>query len=234
MDTKFTDREDRGLVPFASQLRHFPLRPRLLHPGAFLQRRRARSPTWSIRSTGSEGVFAWRNGKAKLFPHFWVGDRVCLWSEAGSQSGPGASASGKTPQSPAADPPPLLTPAGLRTLLYCCLVLLIGYFLGGMKTTWERQMTEEGAVYHYGLWTGLRPGLHEQLAQADDHLGKIAAAVAPLAKEHVELSGDDGAEKKEQWAAVSDTLTVTRGPRRRQKLGRSPDRRLAAMVRARE
>ena len=36
MDSRFAERADRRLVPFASGFRHFPVGPRLLHPRAFL------------------------------------------------------------------------------------------------------------------------------------------------------------------------------------------------------
>ncbi len=161
----------------------------------------------------------------------------CLSSEAGSDTSP----AGKTPQPSAAGPQPVFAPGALRTLVYCCLVLLIGYLLGGMKSAydaaWERNMIVEGVVTHYGLFKGLKPGLHEALAQADDNLGKIATVVAGLAKEHVELAGDAGAEKKEQWDSVGAALWKIRDfVRQMDRATRSVPKSAAVerMIRARE
>jgi proteasome lid subunit RPN8/RPN11 len=123
-----------------------------------------------------EGVFVWREGKPTLADHYWVGDRLIHAAAAGGER------RGEPP--PAGEgPPPAPAPARpsgrsvTTQLLASIALLLLGYMLAGLRSAWEDQMLREGAVYHFGIWKGLRPGLREELDVVDRDLAVIARAV---------------------------------------------------------
>ena len=158
---------------------------------------------------GVEGVFCWRNGRAKLFPHFWVGDEIHLSSQ------------GKERQ-PSSAPPPDMSPASssarqeapqpitmLTLLLAVACTLLLGYLLGGMKSSAEHLRSEIGAVAQYGLFKGLKPGMHEKLDGVQNNLQVIGQAVNQLSQDHIKLAGDAGEEKKKQWILVLQAIIDT-------------------------
>ncbi len=159
----------------------------------------------------TEGVFAWRNGKPALMPHYWVGEQIYVGAEQAAEREPaGARWMGTAPppaSQPVADSMPLLTV--VRQGLVYLAVFLVGYALAAVRSTWEHRMLIEGTVAHYGIWKGLRPGLGEYLDAAAANLDKISAATQSLAKEHVQLAGEEGAEKKAQWDEIRDDLRKT-------------------------
>ena len=159
-----------------------------------------------------EGVFVWRNGKPKPLPHYWVGSRIHLSAGADDQ---GEQPPAGRPPAPASEAGAgmgdlISWPAAIRAAMMYVLVFLIGYLLAGMRTAREQAMLTEGAVAHYGLWKGLRPGLRENLDEVDEHLEKISQVVVGLSKEHVDLAGEDASEKKDQWKQTLDALRQVR------------------------
>lgn len=134
----------------------------------------------------AEGVFIWRDGKPALADHYWVGDRIIHAGAGTSEPKPDAS--------PAPGPPPPAPPRVLtRTnqVLACIGLFLLGYLASGFRSTWEDQMLKAGAVYHFGIWKGLRPGLREELDMVGRDLKVIARAVeAHDAKPPAEKSVD--------------------------------------------
>lgn len=122
----------------------------------------------------SEGVFVWREGKATLTDHFWVGDRIVRAADGGSNA-----AVEPKPAEGAAAAPPAPSSVGFRTtqLIAYMALFLLGYLVSGLRSAWEDQMLREGAVYHFGIWKGLRPGLREELDTVARDLKVIARAV---------------------------------------------------------
>jgi hypothetical protein len=159
----------------------------------------------------TEGVFAWRHGKPALVLHYWVGERVYAKTDQAPERSPAISTPGTTsPQSADRQSGETISLVGaVRQGLVYLAVFLVGYALAAMRSTWEQRMLIEGTVAHYGLWKGLRPGLGEHLDAAVSGLDKVSAAVGTLAKEHVELAGEEGAEKKAQWNEVREALRQT-------------------------
>ena len=158
---------------------------------------------------GTEGVFVWRNGKAKLFPHFWVGNEIHLSSKGGARKPSSASPAG---ESPAAMPKPEVAPplsSSMTWLLTVVCFLLLGYLVGSKLTAMDRARTELGAVARYGLFKGLKPGMREDMDRVDENLQKITVAVDTLAKEHIALAGDAAEETKKQWSDVELGLLMT-------------------------
>jgi proteasome lid subunit RPN8/RPN11 len=159
----------------------------------------------------TEGVFAWRRGKPALLSHYWVGDRICAGADQAAEPGPASA-----PVSPGR-PQPAAAPSGevssllgtVRWGLVYVAVFLVGYVLAATRSSWEQRMLIEGTVAHYGLWKGLRPGLGEHLDAAASGLDQVSAAVERLAKEHIQLAGEEGAEKKGQWDEVRGALRKT-------------------------
>ncbi len=78
---------------------------------------------------GVEGVFAWRDGKAKLCPHFWVGDEIHLSSQGAARKPSSALPAGQTPES--APRPEALPPisSSMTWLLTVVCFLMLGYLL---------------------------------------------------------------------------------------------------------
>ena len=123
----------------------------------------------------NEGVFVWRDGKPTLADYYWVGDRLIHESGAGKESAPPAQP-GQGAPSPASPPPPSGASWTTQLMAYFALFLL-GYVLAGFRSYWEDQMLREGAVYHFGIWKGLKPGLREELDMVGRDLTVIARAV---------------------------------------------------------
>lgn len=166
----------------------------------------------------TEGVFAWRKGKPSLLPYYWVGHRILADAEKAAAPAPQASPAQSPEQIAAADRATLASAAALVRLGVICLGLgviclaafAIGYQAASLRSAWEQRMIVEGAVAHYGVWKGLRPGLHEDLQKADAALDEVSAVVEKLAKEHVALAGEEAAEKREAWSQVRGALRSTR------------------------
>ena len=156
----------------------------------------------------TEGVFAWRGGKTALVPHYWVGDQIYAGADQSPRADAPQDGSSPAPQAAAA-PQETLSSSLLFQGMLCLLVFLAGYLLAGMRSSWEQRMLVEGAVSHYGIWKGLRPGLGEHLDMATAALKKVDAAVEILAKEHVGLAGDEGAQKRGQWNEIHQAFQTT-------------------------
>lgn len=172
----------------------------------------------------TEGVFIWRDGRPALCRQFWVGDEVRLSNDAAVQTAPAgvqAASDGSQARPPE---PPLLTPTFMYGAIVAMLCLLLGLYMGSKKSEWEQAMIERGAVRHYGLLKGLRPGLRENLEKIETNLQAIGMAIDVLAKEHVTLLGtvedkkDETEDKKKekhkerdgQWDQVRIALQQTR------------------------
>jgi hypothetical protein len=59
-------------------------------------------------------------------------------------------------------------------------VFLVGLLAAMLPGTWQRSRIVEGTVAHYGVWSGLRPGLREHLAVAGARLREVEQAVRGL------------------------------------------------------
>ncbi len=162
-----------------------------------------------VRKT--EGIFVWRKGKPTPCPHYWIGERIVAASEL-SPSEPkpdpasSAAAPGVAPPAPEEVPWMRL----LSLVVPYVAVLMIGYLLGGIRSDWDRARMFEGAVAHYGVWKGMRPGLGENLDQVNENLAKIETVLGTLSKQHVDLAGDDSDETKAAWSEVANGLRSTR------------------------
>jgi proteasome lid subunit RPN8/RPN11 len=157
-----------------------------------------------VRKT--EGVFVWRAGKPALAPHYWVGDRVQVATEAGAESpgpapsGTAAAASGQ-PTSPAAARAELDWLTLIGVIAVAVLVFLGGYLVAGKINDAERrrieQVTEERAL---GRWTflNIRPGLYTQLDQLGVDLEQALRGTKDLALQHVKAA-ENRREAEIQW-----------------------------------
>ncbi|QEH34192.1 Mov34/MPN/PAD-1 family protein [Aquisphaera giovannonii] len=171
-----------------------------------------------------EGVFAWRDGKAALTGHYWVGDRLMVGADGrDARDDRARPAAMRDARQAAAGAEAAARPAegslfsGISGLLLAILLLLLGYLLGGLRSGWERQAIIEGTVAHYGIWNGLRPGLSTDL----ERLGQdMAAAVRPLGSLSPEKEPDRKAlaEARERLVAL-----VGRTAEMRVKYGLSAD-----------
>jgi proteasome lid subunit RPN8/RPN11 len=121
-----------------------------------------------------EGVFVWKDGTPARTDHFWVGDRLV---HAGA--GEGRAEAPSPGQGPAAPPAAAAAGRGMRLtqLLAYVALFLLGYTLAGFRSAWEDRMLSEGAVYHFGVWKGLRVGLREELDELGRELTLIGQAV---------------------------------------------------------
>jgi proteasome lid subunit RPN8/RPN11 len=209
MDTKFTDRKIVGWYHshpnfgiFLSQYDIFVHQYTFNSPGQIAY---VVDPV-----TGLEGVFCWRDGEVKLLPSFWVGDEVHLSSENKERqpsSAPTAAERAALAVKP--EPPPPAASSTLTLILAAACTLLLGYLIGGMRSSAEQLRTEIGAVAQYGLFKCLKPGMHEELNVVQANLATIAQAVDQLSQDHVKLAGDKGEEKKKQWVEVLQALLIT-------------------------
>ena len=184
MDTKFTDRDIVGWYHSHPNFGIF-----LSDRDCFIQDHFFNAPghiAYVVDPVnGVEGVFAWRDGKAKLWPHFWVGDEIHLSSQGTARKPSSASPAG---QSPAPAPKPEALPpmsASMTWILGAVCFLLLGYLAGQPVDGVGPQHARPGVVAHYGLFKGLKPGMRENMDQVNDNMQKITQAVDTLAKEHI-------------------------------------------------
>ena len=105
MDTKFTDRDIVGWYHSHPNFGIF-----LSDRDCFIQDHFFNGPgqiAYVVDPVnGVEGVFAWREGKAKLCPHFWVGDEIHLSSQGAARKPSSASPAGQAARSPRRGPRP--------------------------------------------------------------------------------------------------------------------------------
>lgn len=165
-----------------------------------------------VRKT--EGIFMWRDGKPTLCPHYWVGGRIYTALSATASDPPApaqSSASGQAGEHRSAGNADRLSlsPILIRGLAWVA-IFLIGYLLALKGNAWERQRLAEGAVVHYGVWKGLRPGLGEALTAVNDELTKTAERLAPLSKNHISLAGEDADATRKEWQQVHRSIEAAR------------------------
>ena len=210
MDKKFTDREIVGWYHSHPNYGIF-----LSDRDCFIQEHYFNGPghiAYVVDPVnGVEGVFALRNGKSKLWPHFWVGDEIHLSSQ-GTAHMPSSAAPGGQPTQPppaAAPKPEALPPLSttMTWILGAVCFLLLGYLAGSKLTAADRFRTELGTVALYGDLKCLKLGMREDLDQVNEALQKITHEVDALAVENIKsLAGDAAEEKKKQWIAVVQAL----------------------------
>ena len=208
MDTKFTDRAIVGWYHSHPNYGIF-----LSEHDRFIQEYTFNAPghiAYVVDPVnGVEGVFAWRDGKSILWPHFWVGDEIHLSSEGTGRTPSSVQPAG---QSPAAAPkpaaPPLLSPS-MTWLLAAACFLMLGYLLGGCSSAADRALTTQAAVTHYGVFKGLKLGMREAMDKVTKDTQMTAQRAIELGKEHISsLTGDAQEEKKKQWSEVLQSFQV--------------------------
>jgi proteasome lid subunit RPN8/RPN11 len=172
-----------------------------------------------------EGVFVWRDGKACLTEHFWVGNRILVTTSGGpdgaAPAGPdtrsgapmtrggGRAATASAAQSTAADPRPqtraVIPPPG-RMIVYG-LVFLVGYMLANILSAWEHQRFVESVLASNGFVGVLRLGLSDQLERVR---GDLAAIIGPLeaVRAKSEKADDAVAAIRAQLGSASRRLTA--------------------------
>jgi proteasome lid subunit RPN8/RPN11 len=207
MDTRFTDRDIVGWYHSHPNFGIF-----LSDRDCFIQEHFFNGPgqiAYVVDPVnGVEGVFAWRNGKSKLCPHFWVGNEIHLSSQGTAQKPSSASPADQSVASaPKADAQPPVS--SMTWILGALCFLMLGYLVGSKLTAADRARSDFGAVAHYGDFKCLKLGMREELDQVDDALQKITRVVDTLASEHISLAGDAAKEKKERWSEVVLALLVT-------------------------
>jgi proteasome lid subunit RPN8/RPN11 len=159
----------------------------------------------------SEGVFAWRGGKPALWPCFWSGDRICATSSAETEA---KGSYARSPDSASAAAPQRSERMSILSLVQSAilfvLVFLVGYLLAGMKSGWEDRMIVNGAVAHYGLWKGIRPGLRQNLEEVSARLQSAAASMKTLAADAEKATGDEADKKRVQWKETQEKVQSAR------------------------
>lgn len=156
-----------------------------------------------------EGVFVWQEGKPAACPHYWVGDRVCT-KESAQQTNPA-----HAPESSAPGPSAVAAAENIewlprpRTVLICLAVFLMGFWLAGLRNSWERRTLAQGAVAHYGLWRGLRPGLRDSLTELDAQLDALAKDLTVLST-HQSAETAEEAKKIDAWRTVASRVSTSR------------------------
>jgi proteasome lid subunit RPN8/RPN11 len=160
-----------------------------------------------------DGVFAWRDGKPELSPHFWVGDKICVTPDLPAEKSPAGGMGGTV----AAEAYPraagqqssswmaMFTNVALMVSLF-----LLGFLLAGRMTNLERRLERErdlmGLVAYFAEHKVLRPGLDENLTT----LGVNLHAVATVAKKLEESAPKSDSEADEalrtKWKLLLEGL----------------------------
>lgn len=161
-----------------------------------------------------EGIFVWRNNKTSPLAHFWVGDKIRIGAGTGTQdeSMSHAAAGESAPAAAAA----AASAGGSRgDMLGSWTSVLVGIilFLGGwlwatQLSSWQRLKMEEGAVAHYGLWKGYKPGFEELLQQIIGSQEKVRADVTAMIRAEPPTDEKLIAAHKQRWADLIDTMRL--------------------------
>lgn len=153
-----------------------------------------------------EGVFEWHDGRAIPTSHYWIGSKIAL-APAGSdvtgmpEAPMGVMSAIEDPShesamyAPSTNRPsqsfssPVMMLAGMG-------LLLIGWFLGWVRSDLERRAILEGAVAHLGIWHLLKPGFEEDLAATRGGVEAVVSQLKSLSTDHLRRLENDK-EKKE-------------------------------------
>jgi proteasome lid subunit RPN8/RPN11 len=141
----------------------------------------------------SEGVFAWRNSKPELMPHFWIGDAIRS-ADAGRQPH-GRSSEPVGGQQPVgmASGARVVEPSylgALTTVLAWLCLFLLGYFWAGLRSNWDQQMLTEGVVAHFAEIKLLHEGLEASLATLRQRLAAVTQELRKLPESNKDLTAD--------------------------------------------
>lgn len=163
---------------------------------------------------GLEGVFAWRNGKPKPMPHFWIGNNVRtveaternVGGDMSAQATPAGGSAAQFEQRKSWDGSPLGMAAIVLGVL---IVFLLGYLYGGWRSRWEQERIIEGAVAHFADTKLIRDGLESELANVRSRLTAIAAEMKKLPAPGDKLSNDELAEAEKRRNVIQQHLTLS-------------------------
>ena len=164
-----------------------------------------------------EGVFVWKSGATQLLDHYWVGKQVKSIDASRRPETPKQLSMGSTGSAgavSAAEAAPLLAASDnawtiATRLLGWVALFLMGWMLSGLKSSWERQMIETGAVAHYGIWKGLRPALEIYLDDVEKRLDALADDVSTLSvSPPSDESKEDAAKRKKQWQELQKNVAI--------------------------
>ena len=157
-----------------------------------------------VRNT--EGVFAWRDGKPELADHFWIGDALAVTGDDGPVERPSdAVGPSHAPGPVGAAEDSRAIGGSLRVAALCVLVFLLGYLMALGLNSLDRRRLAEGAVAHYGIWKGLRPGLVEHLLVVERELKEVSDATEKLLTRRDAPVEPDGDPKKREAELKAET-----------------------------
>jgi len=148
-----------------------------------------------------EGVFAWRGGKPKPMPHFWIGNtvRTVEASERGANSGMAAhgQATGAGAAQQAEQKSWDTSPFGMATIVLGVLTLfLMGYLYGGWRAHSEEELARQEAVARLADIGSIRmtheaelQSVRKRLDAVSESLSKIPQPGDKLSKKELEEAG---------------------------------------------
>jgi proteasome lid subunit RPN8/RPN11 len=161
--------------------------------------------------TDTEGVFAWRDGQPTLWPHFWIGRRICAVREEPGENTAGldGSADAALPSAAARRDEISILSLLQKAALYI-IVFLIGYLLAGGRSAWEERMIVQGAFAQYGILNVMNLGLRDNLESADVRLAAVDKALHFLAAEPAKKDSKDAKSRSDEWKTAQKNLQETR------------------------
>jgi hypothetical protein len=94
------------------------------------------------------------------------------------------------------------------TAMGVLLVFLLGYFYGGWRSQWERQMIVDGVVAYFANAKILRPGLEDNLAQVRERLKLLSDELVKLPPPSATLSKEQIEDSAKRLKTISDNLAL--------------------------
>lgn len=158
-----------------------------------------------------EGVFAWRNGKPTLLPHFWIGNQIR--TADASEKSPAAN---NTKSSNASNAAAQVNDAigGLSTLGWAAaaLALLVAFWLGHLygrwRSQWEQRMIIAGAMMDFVDTNLIREGLEGDLAAVAARLRIVSEEVGKLPEPTAQLTKEQTEEADKRRRKIHDDLAL--------------------------
>lgn len=165
-----------------------------------------------------EGVFAWRNGKPKPMPHFWIGNtvRTVEASERGGNSGMAVHGQATVPNTAQHAEPKTWDNSllGIATIVLGALTLfLFGYLYGGWKAHTAEEFARQDAVARFADIEIIRlthaaelESARKRLTTLSDSLSKLPGPNDKLTKKELEEAGVRRKAMEQQLKLGQDNL----------------------------
>ncbi|MBC8116608.1 MAG: hypothetical protein H7062_19620 [Candidatus Saccharimonas sp.] len=88
-------------------------------------------------------------------------------------------------------------------------MILLGYLLHGVGSSWNERMLREGTVAHYGVFNLQMLGWEDRMRETQQKLEAVGIEVKSLADDHARAAGEKGEDVRKRWRTVREQLAAS-------------------------